>query len=215
MNANKILGYPVDARLLIINADDFGLCHSQNMGTIRSIQEGLVSSCSLMTPAPWSLHAIHLFQEISRIPLGVHLTIVSEYTHYRWGSLSSVEKVPSLVDESGYFMPDDRIADIVQKGDHDVMDSGRTRPEDKARVFAGLLRELPPGLSEWAFHPGIATDELEAVMTDPRIEGVSGTPQGRQSDFDFINFSEATAIIKEEGIIVQSYESMQRFWQTR
>ena len=46
-------------------------------------------------------------------------------------------------------------------------------------------------------------------------ESVSGTPQGRQSDFDFINFSEATAIIKEEGIIVQSYESMQRFWQTR
>ena len=51
VNANKRLGYPADARLLIVNADDFGMCHGQNIGTIRSLAEGLVSSCSLMFPA--------------------------------------------------------------------------------------------------------------------------------------------------------------------
>ena len=25
---NRLLGYPVDARLLIINADDFGMCNA-------------------------------------------------------------------------------------------------------------------------------------------------------------------------------------------
>ena len=25
---NRLLGYPADARLLIINADDFGMCHA-------------------------------------------------------------------------------------------------------------------------------------------------------------------------------------------
>jgi hypothetical protein len=29
---NRLLGYPDDARLLIINADDFGLCHTINSG---------------------------------------------------------------------------------------------------------------------------------------------------------------------------------------
>ena len=50
--ANRILGYPPDARLLIVNADDFGMCHTQNVGTVRAIREGLVRSCSLMAPPP-------------------------------------------------------------------------------------------------------------------------------------------------------------------
>ncbi len=34
------LGYPADARLLIINADDFGMCHSINAATLRALTEG-------------------------------------------------------------------------------------------------------------------------------------------------------------------------------
>ena len=34
---NQLLGYPVDARLLIINADDFGMCHSINEAVIGSL----------------------------------------------------------------------------------------------------------------------------------------------------------------------------------
>ena len=37
--ACELLGYPPDARLLILNADDFGLCHAQNEGTMRAIKE--------------------------------------------------------------------------------------------------------------------------------------------------------------------------------
>ena len=34
------LGYDKDARLLIINADDFGMCHSANMGTFKAFESG-------------------------------------------------------------------------------------------------------------------------------------------------------------------------------
>jgi predicted glycoside hydrolase/deacetylase ChbG (UPF0249 family) len=55
---NSLLGYPADARLLIINADDFGMCHAVNEASLRALKEGLASSCSLMTPCPWALHAL-------------------------------------------------------------------------------------------------------------------------------------------------------------
>ena len=87
IRANGILGYPQDARLLIVNADDFGMCHTQNVGTFRAMREGLVRSCSLMAPAPWGLHGTQLLRENPDVPFGVHLTLVSEFRTYRWGPL--------------------------------------------------------------------------------------------------------------------------------
>jgi len=54
---NRLLGYPVDARLLIINADDFGMCNAINEAIFRTMKEGVVHSTSLMVPCPWALHA--------------------------------------------------------------------------------------------------------------------------------------------------------------
>ena len=72
--ANELLGFPADARLLIVNADDFGMCHGQNLGAIRSITEGIVSSCSLMASTPWCLHAAAFLRAHPEVPFAVHLT---------------------------------------------------------------------------------------------------------------------------------------------
>jgi len=100
---NQLLGYPADARLLIINADDFGMCNSINEGIICTLREGLVRSTTLMVPCPWALHAMHYLADHPKIPFGVHLTVISDPVDYRWGPLTSGEKVPSLVDRAGYF----------------------------------------------------------------------------------------------------------------
>ena len=81
---NEMLGLPQDARLLIVNADDYGMCHSINEATMQSITEGLATSCTFMGPCPWSLHGLHLLKENPNIPFGVHLTAVSEQPYYRW-----------------------------------------------------------------------------------------------------------------------------------
>lgn len=115
--ASQLLGYPPDARLLIINTDDFGMCYSENEATIRAIEEGLASSCSIMMPCPWSLHGIHLLKTHPHIPFGVHLTVISEYSYYRWGPLAPAAAVPSLLDEVGYFYSEARMEDLLQQAD--------------------------------------------------------------------------------------------------
>ena len=49
---NMRLGYPSDARLLIINADDFGMCYAINDAILRSLKDGVVCSTSVMVPCP-------------------------------------------------------------------------------------------------------------------------------------------------------------------
>ncbi len=133
------LGYPPDARLLILSTDDFGLCHAHNEGTLRAIEDGLATSCSLMMPAPWSGHAIHLLKENPRIPFGVHLTLVSEYVNYRWKPLTPFDRVPSLLDESGYFPLDNRYAELLMHAD-----PAEVEREYRAQIEAVLATGLQP-----------------------------------------------------------------------
>lgn len=112
---NRLLGHPPDARLLIVNADDFGMCHSINQATIRAIREGVASSCTLMLPCPWSLHGIDLLKDNPDIPFGVHLTVVCEHARYKWRPVTWSESVASLRDESGYYCSYGRIDEFVEE----------------------------------------------------------------------------------------------------
>jgi predicted glycoside hydrolase/deacetylase ChbG (UPF0249 family) len=100
---NRLLGYPDDARLLIINADDFGMCNSINEAILRTLKEGVVHSTSLMVACPWALHAAHLLKDHPDIPFGVHLTVICDSDDYSWGPVTSKDKVPDLVDQAGHF----------------------------------------------------------------------------------------------------------------
>ena len=96
---NRLLGYPADARLLIVNADDFGMCHAVNEAIFRVLKDGFVCSTTLMVPCSWVLHATNFLADNPEIPFGVHLTAISEWVDYRWGPVTAREKVPSLLDK--------------------------------------------------------------------------------------------------------------------
>jgi hypothetical protein len=46
-STNHILGYPDDARLLIVNADDFGMCNSVHKAIMRTLHDGFVRSTTI------------------------------------------------------------------------------------------------------------------------------------------------------------------------
>ena len=93
MLSSELLGYPSDARVLIINADDFGMYPSVNSAVVKSIENGIVSSCSVMAPCPGARRALELLQDRPYIPFGVHLTLVSDFATYRWDPVAPAEKV--------------------------------------------------------------------------------------------------------------------------
>ncbi|WP_459649496.1 polysaccharide deacetylase family protein [Kitasatospora sp. Ki12] len=101
--ANALLGHPPEARLLLLNCDDFGLDESVNRAVIDAVRHGIAASCSLMTPCAGAPHALRLLRRHPEVPFGVHLTLVCESPHLRWGPLSPRDRVPSLLDDDGEF----------------------------------------------------------------------------------------------------------------
>lgn len=77
-------GLSPDARLLIVNADDFGMYPSINDAVVRSIEDGIASTCSLMPPCPGAPDAVRLLHDHPKIPFGVHLTLVSDLLKLSW-----------------------------------------------------------------------------------------------------------------------------------
>jgi chitin disaccharide deacetylase len=97
------LGYPRDAKLLIVHADDLGMTHSVNAATIKAFETGLVNSGSIMVPCPWLTEIAAYARTNPQADLGLHLTLTSEWTSFRWGPVTPKDRVQSLLDKDGYF----------------------------------------------------------------------------------------------------------------
>ena len=101
------LGHPRDAKLLILHADDLGFAHSANAASFDALDKGVISSASIMIPTPWITEVAAYARAHPDADLGLHLTLTSEWQSYRWGSVSSSDKVPSLLDPDGTFPNND------------------------------------------------------------------------------------------------------------
>lgn len=97
------LGYPADSKLLIIHADDLGVAHSVDAASFDALDKGAISSASVLVPTPWITEVAAYARAHPNADLGLHLTLTSEWETYRWGSVESADKVPSLLDSAGTF----------------------------------------------------------------------------------------------------------------
>ena len=103
MNLAQRMGFPENAKLLMIHADDAGLSHSQNMAIVETLQKGFVNSYSMMVPCPWFYEMAVFAKSNPQFDNGIHLTLTCEWENYKWGPILPVEEVSSLVDDNGHF----------------------------------------------------------------------------------------------------------------
>jgi predicted glycoside hydrolase/deacetylase ChbG (UPF0249 family) len=129
------LGYAPDARLLIINADDFGMCHDENEATIEGLSSGLFTSSTILVTCPWFEEAADFARANAGADLGVHLTLTSEWDRYKWGPVLGCKAVPSLVDARGYLWPD-----VPEVYANDRLDEAET--ELRAQIDKALAAQI-------------------------------------------------------------------------
>lgn len=91
-------------RMLIVNADDFGLNDAATDGIVESHRAGTVTSTTLMVNAPAAERAAALARENPALGIGLHFNLT-------WGRpLSAPGDVPALVDADGAFLPREKLA---------------------------------------------------------------------------------------------------------
>lgn len=157
---NELLGYPPDARLLILNADDFGMYEAVNEGIFHTLTEGVARSTTLMAPCPGAGHAMHLLGDNPDIAFGVHLTVICDLANYKYGPLSPIDKVPSLIDEVGTFYHEERMPEFLALAKVDELEV-----EFRAQIEAVLSAGLMPTHLDWhCLHSGGRADIFEMTL---------------------------------------------------
>jgi predicted glycoside hydrolase/deacetylase ChbG (UPF0249 family) len=96
------LGYDAEARVLILHADDIGMCYEANEAAKRQLSDGVIQSAAMMVPCPWFNEIAAWYKDHPEHCMGLHLALTSEWRSYRWGPVSNARDVPGLIDEEGY-----------------------------------------------------------------------------------------------------------------
>jgi chitin disaccharide deacetylase len=125
------LGYKQDAKLLIRHADDLGVSHSENTATMTALEKGSVSSASIMVPTPWFSEIAAYATAHPGSDFGLHLTLTSEWKHYKWRPLA--DNVPGLSNKEGFMFAS---ADSVHKlATNAEVEKELRKQIDKAKQF--------------------------------------------------------------------------------
>lgn len=99
------LGFKATDKVLIVNGDDAGMCHSANQATIEALEQGLMRTSTIMVPCAWFPEIAAYAKAHPDKDFGVHLCHTCEWGKYRWGPVAPREQVSGLVDVQGYLWP--------------------------------------------------------------------------------------------------------------
>lgn len=126
-------------KILIVNADDFGMSKGQNYGIIDSYNNGIVTSTTAMVNSPYITHAVELSNKNPGLGIGLHFVL----THGR--PLSSMK---SLINENGELGK--WLWDYAQK---DLLDTDEIMIElnEQLKRFIELFKRMPTHIDSHHF----------------------------------------------------------------
>jgi len=181
------LGYPRDAKLLIIHADDLAVAHSEDAASFDALDKKAITSASVMIPCPWLNEVATYAKSHPDADLGLHLTLTSEWKTYRWGSVESKDKVPSLLDPSGYLWQDTPLAAKAVKAE-----------EAEREIRAQIERAIAMGI-----HPTHLDSHMGTLFSRPDLFAVY-VKVAREYKLPFLAFIAASAPTELASVLSKS-----------
>ncbi|MDE0492714.1 MAG: ChbG/HpnK family deacetylase [Acidimicrobiaceae bacterium] len=123
------------ATRLVIHADDVGMNHGANRAFIELSRFGTITAGSVMVPCPWFSEIAEAAAGDDSLDCGVHLTLNSEMTHYRWGPITRPGASSGLLDSDGYLWPD--VASVRRHAHPDAVEAEWRAQVERAQA-AGI-----------------------------------------------------------------------------
>ena len=96
------MGYSASDRVVIVHADDVGMCHASTALLDGLFGAGVVTSASVMMPCAWAQTAAAWCAAHPAADMGVHFTLTSEWQRYRWRALTAASTHNGLADAEGF-----------------------------------------------------------------------------------------------------------------
>jgi chitin disaccharide deacetylase len=187
------LGYPADSKLLILHADDLAVAHSEDAASFDALDKHAVTSASIMVPCPWLTEVADYARAHPDADLGLHLTLTSEWKTYRWGPVASKDKVPSLLDPSGYLWPDTPQSVGALKAD-----------EAEREIRAQIERAIAAGI-----HPTHLDSHMGTLFSRPDLFAVY-VKVAREYKLPFLAFiapntpAELSSLLSTKDVLINS-----------
>ena len=127
------LGYPVDAKLLIVHADDLGVAHSANAASVEAFKKKGITCGSIMVPCPWFPEIADIVKNNPEYDVGIHLTLTAEWNQYKWDGVLPASEIPSLINEEGYFYSD--AGDVIKHANPEEVEKEIRAQIERALAF--------------------------------------------------------------------------------
>jgi hypothetical protein len=102
------LGYPNNARLLLIQGEDLGMAHSVNKATLEALERGWITTANVLVPGPWFPEVVRWSRSHPNADLGVELDLNSDWNSMCWRPVSNQSAEGGLVDQFGWLPASDR-----------------------------------------------------------------------------------------------------------
>ena len=231
-------------RVLIMNADDFGLSSGVNAGVKVAHEEGIVTSAGLMVRGRAAAEAVDYARRTPSLSLGLHVdlgeweflegewrprydlagkneadaraearaqlelfrglvgrdpTHIDSHQHLHVGSTATLA-LAEIGEELG--VPVRHLTDGVRYlGEfYGQSDKGAPHPETVTLAsLIGLIRTLPPGVTEMSCHPATQVDFESAYGGERVIE------------MEILCDPELRRVIENEGIALRSFSELDQF----
>lgn len=152
-----------ERRVVIFNADDFGLTAGTNAGIIGTFRRGLVRSASLMVTTPGFDDAVALARAHPDLDLGIHLALTGV------APFLPPARIPSLVGDGGRFPP---LNAWLVRAFLKRLNPAEIREELRAQVLRALETGLPFSHIDGHHHTHLFAPVAQAVGALAREFGI-------------------------------------------